>query len=237
MSVRREKRRDPATGATREFLIVDVVFEHADGRQQRVRKVSPVQTKRGAEEYERQLRVLLLHPPPPIPKEVPTLEAFAPRFIEGHAKAKRQKASGVNTKESILRVHLLPMFGKLTLDQISDERVAKLEARLRDRSRKTSNNVLTVLAKLLKVAVKWKVLDAMPCTIELVKVSSASPGFYEFEDTLGSWEAASRIGTRERSRSWRGTSPSRRRCATCTCRRARATRPSRCSIGGRFTAT
>jgi integrase len=197
MSVRREKRRDPETGATREFLLVDVVFEHADGRVQRVRKVAPVQTRRGAEEYERQLRAEMLNPPPLKKKEVPTLEAFAPRFIEGHAKAKRQKASGVNTKESILRVHLLPMFGTLMLDQITDERVAKLEARLRDRSRKTTNNVLTVLNKLLKVAVKWKVLDAMPCTIELVKVSSASPGFYEFEDYARLVDAAARIGTRE----------------------------------------
>ena len=97
---------------------MDVVFEHADGRVQRVRKVAPVQTRRGAEEYERQLRAEMLNPPPLKKKEVPTLEAFAPRFIEGHAKAKRQKASGVNTKESILRVHLLPMFGGLKLDQI-----------------------------------------------------------------------------------------------------------------------
>jgi hypothetical protein len=56
MSVRRESRRDPATGAAREFWMVDIVFEHADGRVERVRKVSPVQSLRGAEAYERQLR-------------------------------------------------------------------------------------------------------------------------------------------------------------------------------------
>jgi len=91
---------------------VDVVFEHADGRIERMRKVSPVQTKRGAEEFERQLRAELLHPSPK-KKEVPTLEEFAPRFIEGHAKANRQKASGVQSKESILKTHLLPLFGRL----------------------------------------------------------------------------------------------------------------------------
>ena len=37
----------------------------------------------------------------------------------------------------------------------------------------------------------------MPCTIELVKVSSASPGFYEFEDYARLVDAAARIGTRE----------------------------------------
>jgi integrase len=196
MSVRREKRRDPETGTTREFLLVDIVFEHADGRLQRVRKVAPVQTTRGAEAYERQLRAELLNPSPKR-KEVPTLEAFAPRFIEGHAKANRQKASGVQTKENLLRRHLLPMFGRLPLDQITDERVARLKARLRDRNRKTLNNNLTVLSMLLKVAVKWKVLAAMPCTIELVKVSNTTPEFYEFEDYARLVDAAARIGTRE----------------------------------------
>ena len=42
MSVRRNTRRDPKTGAPRQFWMVDVVFEHADGRRERVRKVSPV---------------------------------------------------------------------------------------------------------------------------------------------------------------------------------------------------
>jgi integrase len=196
MSVRRVKRHDSETGAAREFLLVDVVFEHPDGRVQRLRKVSPVQTQRGAEAYERQLRSELLNPSPQ-KKEVPTLAAFAPRFIEGHAKANRHKASGVQTKEIILRVHLLPLFGKLPLDQITDERVSRLKGKLRDRSRKTVNNVLTVLSKLLKVAVRWKVLDTMPCTIELVKVSDARPDFYEFEDYARLVEAAGKLGTSE----------------------------------------
>lgn len=197
MSVRRNTRRNPKTGATREFLQVDIVFEHPDGRVQRIRKVSPVQTKRGAEEYERQLRAQLLNPTPrPQHKEVPTLEAFAPRFIEGYAQANRQKASGVQSKQSVLKNHLLPLFGKRPLDQITDEQVAKLKARLRDRSRKTTNNVLTVLGKLLKVAVKWKLLDAMPCAVELVKVSNPTPEFYEFEDYARLTEAAEKIGTR-----------------------------------------
>jgi hypothetical protein len=40
--------------------MIDVVFTHPDGRRQRVRKKSPVQTKRGAEEYERSVRQALL---------------------------------------------------------------------------------------------------------------------------------------------------------------------------------
>jgi len=39
---------------------------------------------------------------------VPTLREFGPRWIEGHAKALRQKRTGIETKEMILRAHLYP---------------------------------------------------------------------------------------------------------------------------------
>jgi integrase len=198
MSIRRITRRNPKTGAQRDFWMVDVVFEHVDGRLERVRKVSPVQTRRGAEQYERKLRDEFLNPSPRREEvDVPTLAAFAPQFIEGYAKANRLKASGILSKEIIIRTHLVPMFGSTKLDQITDFRVSQLKGRLRSKSRKTTNNVLTVLNKLLKVAVKWKVLGAMPCAIELVKVSNASPDFYEFEDYARLVEAATKIGTRE----------------------------------------
>jgi hypothetical protein len=53
-----------------------------------------------------------------------------------------------------------------------------------------------VLGKLLKIAVKWKLLDAMPCAVELVKVSNPMPEFYEFEDYAALVEAGEKIGTR-----------------------------------------
>lgn len=40
-----------------------------------------------------------------------TLEEFWPRFIEGYATADRQKPSGIAAKQTIGRVHLLPLFG------------------------------------------------------------------------------------------------------------------------------
>lgn len=60
MSVRRRSYRDPDTGAVEDVWMVDVNFVHPSGREQRVRKVSPVNTRRGAEEYERQLRAAML---------------------------------------------------------------------------------------------------------------------------------------------------------------------------------
>jgi hypothetical protein len=39
---------------------------------------------------------------------MPTLQEFAPRFLEGYAPAKRQKPNGIAVKPTILDVHLIP---------------------------------------------------------------------------------------------------------------------------------
>ena len=57
-----------------------------------------------------------------------------------------------------------------------------LKADLPSKAPKTVNNVLTVLGKTLRVAVKWKVIGTMPCTIELLKVSNLVREFYEFAE-------------------------------------------------------
>ena len=44
---------------------------------------------------------------------------------------------------------------------------------------KTVNNVLTVINKLLKVAVKWNAIERLPVQIELVKVPPPSLPFYD----------------------------------------------------------
>jgi integrase len=161
MSVRRVKRRDPKTGAERQFWIVDVVFEHADGRVQRARKVSPVQTKRGAEEYERQLRAALLSPVRK--KEAPTLEAFSTRWIESDAQA-TNRASTVAEKRGQLRKHIVPHFGRMHLDAIGTESIASFYAHLRkqDLSLKTVQNLGGVLHRMLAAAVEWEVIEKLP---------------------------------------------------------------------------
>ena len=55
-------------------------------------------------------------------REVPTLEAFAPRFVDGHARANRHKPSGIASIESILKWHLVPTLGPKHLDGITTNR-------------------------------------------------------------------------------------------------------------------
>ena len=111
---------------------------------------------------------------------MPTLEEFAPRFIEGHARANRHKPSGIAAKETILRVHLVSRLGRRKLDAIATEDIQRLKSQLSDKSPKTVNNVLTTLNTMLKVAVEWRVIDRMPCTIRLVKAPRPVMTFHDF---------------------------------------------------------
>ena len=71
-------------------------------------------------------------------KEVPTLQEFAPRFLDGYARANRQKPSGIAAKETILRVHLCRCLGRRRLDAITNEDVQRLKRALGRRRRRPS---------------------------------------------------------------------------------------------------
>ena len=141
---------------------IDIRWRDAKGARYRERLRTTVTSKSAARRWgeERERELLLRRPEAEAPKEVPTLRVFWPRFIDGHARANRQKPSGIAGKETVGRRHLLPMWGDRRLDHISTEDVQRLKARLSDRAPKTVNNILTVLNTLLKKAIEWGVLDA-----------------------------------------------------------------------------
>ena len=97
---------------------VDIRVVSPDGtRHKRERKHAPISSRtavgRWAAARERVLFERLLSPPKDHPrKEVPTLQEFAPRFVDGHARANRQKPSGIASKTMILRLYLIPGFGR-----------------------------------------------------------------------------------------------------------------------------
>ncbi len=101
--------------------------------------------------------------------------------MEGYARANRQKPSGIASKETILRVHLVPLLGTKRLDKITNEDVQRLKAQLESKAEKTVNNVLTVLSTLLKVAVEWNVIDQAPCSVRLLHVSQPVAAFHDFD--------------------------------------------------------
>jgi len=180
MSVRRETRRDPETGATRQFWMVDIVFEHADGRVERIRKVSPVQTHRGAEAYERQIRQSLLEGREEV-ANVPSVRDFKDRYIDEHCKANKLKPSGIDSQESVFRNHLLPLFGDRRLDSFRAADEDRLKKRLMEHAASTYNNAASVMNSMLHAAERWKVIRSVPHRFLLLKRAEARPKFYDFD--------------------------------------------------------
>ncbi len=167
---------------------VDIRGELADGTEFRRRRKSPVSSKSGSqrwgEDRERELFAELSKPPEQRPerKEVPTLEEFAPRFLENYARANRQKPSTVASKQSIIGFHLVPLVGQKHLDGIANEDVQEIKSHLHDKAPSTTNTVLTTLSVMLKAALDWDVIERMPCTIRLLHVPPSEAAFHDFEE-------------------------------------------------------
>src|SRR3954466_2714355 len=92
---------------------VDIRIALPDGTVIRERRKAPTASKSAAQRWaEARERVLLVKGKPDRAREVQrpatTLREFAPRFLEGYAQANRLKASGIASKESALRMHLVP---------------------------------------------------------------------------------------------------------------------------------
>lgn len=189
VKVRRYRRRGEESGYE-----VDIAFKWPDGEPYRERLKSPVSSKSGARSWgEQRLSELLRRGKEQFVPKPPTLAEFAPRYLNEQAKANRQKPSTIIQKERILEYYLKPKFGEKRLDQIDDVAVQQLKADLVALSPKTVNNILVVLSTLLKVGVKWNVLQRMPATIELLRTQPSVMQFYEPHEYEQLVEAADRI--------------------------------------------
>jgi integrase len=165
--------------------MIDVVMERKGGRRERVRRVAPFQSKRAAEQYEREVRQSLLDGSDDEKKEVveiPTFASFAKQFMATYAKT-NNKPNEQQSKEAILRVHLEPEFGKLRLDAIGQEQVERYKAKKLGATLapKTINNHLTVLRRMLAVAVEWGKLKTVP-PVRCLRAPAPDFDFLTFEE-------------------------------------------------------
>jgi integrase len=198
MSVRRVTRRDPKTGATRTFFLIDVTFEHPDGRLERVRKVSPVQTRRGAEMHERNIRNALADGTygKKEVKSVPTLAEFKERFIEEYCEANKHKPSGIDSKRSAFKNYLEPLFGTKKLDSFTPADEDKMKKFFVAFSPATYNNAASCLNSALAAAARWRVIPHVPHHFGLLKRQKARPKFYDFDQYNWLLDAAVKIDPR-----------------------------------------
>lgn len=189
MSVRKRKWKDPETGDMHEAYIIDAVVTAPGGKRQRIREVSPRQTRRGAEQYERDRRAEVYEEGLQR-KEVPTFEKFFNgQFWREWVVARKNKPGEVESKKSIYEFHLKAPFGHLPLGDINVSRVAAFRASLveatsaktkKPLSEKRINNILAVLSKALHYAAKVELIDHVP-EIGLFKVERPEIEFWSWE--------------------------------------------------------
>lgn len=184
-------RRKGRGGIERDRWMIDLTIDRPGVPRVRIQRVAREQNERGALREEREL-IAAVHAgtwtasrakapePEPTPtdavavegegahkpeaaKEPETFAAFSKRWLEVYATT-NNKPSEAETKASILRLHLGPVFNALKLSEINLARIeqykaSKLRAGLKP---KTVNNHLTVLHKLLDVAHDWEELAVVP---------------------------------------------------------------------------
>jgi integrase len=175
MSVRRKK-----DGT----LIVDIDYEFPNGHRERIRKVAPIQSVRGAEQYERQLRQALQdgsygeEEEKKADKPVPTLAQFMPMVKESWA-ARRLKHSTVTTYHDIYERYLEKPFGRIPVDQIDNAKTQTFIASLHGLSVRRTNNIICVLNGVFHVAVDLGEIATAPCQIKMFKVAKRDMKFFE----------------------------------------------------------
>jgi len=195
-------------GKRREVWTVNIRFKHTDGRLQRVRLQSPLNTRRGAEQYEREVRQALLDGRfrKEEPKETPTLADFVERFLT--YSENNNKPSTVASKQQTLNSHIVPFFGATRLDEIDPADIEAFKAMMRKKTSgarakkenatkwaikkrygaqakplnpKSINNALTILRKLLGIAQEQGVIEHFP-RIKLLRVDKPPFDFLDFDE-------------------------------------------------------
>jgi integrase len=186
--------RDPETGAGKESWVIDIELVMPDGKKSpRVRKVSPIQTRRGAEDYERSLRQSLLDGT--YGKEVSTFaEWWNGRYWKEWVVGQKNKPSTVEAKRSNYKNYLERAFGSLRLDEIDVGRVARFKASLIEKklSDKTVNNILADLSKPLRYAADVEIITKAP-RIGLLRVEASEIVAWEIDEYARLVTAAARL--------------------------------------------
>lgn len=176
--------------------IIDVDYRHPDGTRERVRRTSPIQTRRGAEQHDRDIRQALAAKATnqiqrvaevpqtfaaPETKSETSFAAFSEEFLDKYARA-NNKPSELDSKRRIFQRHLLPYFDDALLSGVSLRSIENYKALKTEQglSAKTINNHLAVLGRMLRVAEAWEVIPGGP-KIKLLRVAQHERGFLSFD--------------------------------------------------------
>lgn len=169
---------------------IDVHATLPDGSRVRLRRYSPINTKAAALEYAQQALKSLFESSSRSPK-APAFEVFAVQDYLKRYTLANNRPSQIAAAESIVRVHLLPAFGKLTLDEIGPEQIERYKGAKRHLSAQTVKNHLSVLRRILTLAVEFGRLDRAP-KIRMPRVPRAGFDFLSVVESAALLSAAVR---------------------------------------------
>ena len=158
---------------------VDFVFRHADGRRERIRRQSPVNTKAGAEEYERQLRQKLMADGT-LKDTSMTLDELFEEYIQ--AKSAEVKHTTINLRRGDYNAYIRETLGDMQVAQIDSRIVAGFMARLpKHLSAASVGRILSTLSAVLSTAKAWGIIKVLP-DFHPPKIHRKPPCFLSFEE-------------------------------------------------------
>lgn len=177
------------------YLQIDIRTRGPDGQTIRKRLRSPVQTPTGALRWAKALEHSLITNGDKEPEaKAPLLRDFHETWIKDYARANKQKASTIDAKERILRLHLLPVLGATRIDAIGAAEVQRVKVHMGKAESKTVACVLSVLSTLLRCAEEWKLIDRAPKIKMPRGLHRPEMSFYTFEEYDLLREGARRVG-------------------------------------------
>lgn len=146
---------------------------------QRIAKPSPINTKADAKDYEALLRQKLINGDlqETKPKKQFNYAEFAKEWMDTYVKSNNKESEYIN-KSSMLKKHILPFFGKIPLDKITNFDIEKFKVikQTEGLSNKTINNSLIALNKSFHSAMDWEILDKIP----KIKLLNVEPQKFDF---------------------------------------------------------
>ena len=211
MSVRKKKWTGK-DGRVRTKWMIHIEHSTRDGKRHVIRRVSPVNTKRGAQQYERELREQLLSELAPkeqeqassvdeVDEEVPTLNQFIEVFMTEHSQVEGLRPRYMREQRRVLEQHVAPIIGEVPLDQIGSRHFGMVKRamhrRNRDYSPKTINNTLGIMSKLVRFWWERQELDAPRFKVGLIRLDQKDAKVYETSVYERLVAGAKKAGTEE----------------------------------------
>jgi len=109
----------------------------------------------------------------------PVFAEYAARYVGDHIRTCKLRPSTAEHMHTVLKQHLIPMLGKLRVDQVSDDQI--MEIKSLSLAAGTINHILQLLSQVLKHAVSKGVMPRMP-EIKRLRDRGGRPHFYSPED-------------------------------------------------------